>query len=184
MLGPSGLSLLHPGSYDPDRSYAWSASGCRRLVTDHRRARLLSGTYPGRGRRATGPTVGRTRRQGVADLRYAVSNDHAGTLYLAAVPATTLFLEVIANQPGPARREALDTLLDWWGLFVAAPECEIYDDPEGGPVDVCEGIAGKVRMAADMLRRVSEDPSAGGHHRPAAKELLRNLDADWDRTGI
>jgi hypothetical protein len=99
----------------------------------------------------------------VADLRGAVSNDHAGTLYPAAVPATALYLKVIADQPGPARREALDTLLDWWGLFVAAPECEIYDDPERGPVDVCEGIAGKVRMAADMLRRVSEDPSAGGH---------------------
>lgn len=120
----------------------------------------------------------------VADLRYAVSNDHAGTLYPAAVPATTLFLEVIADQPGPARREALDALLDWWGCFVADPECEIYDDPWRGPVDVCEGITERVRMAADMLRRVAEDPSAGGHHRPAAKELLQNLDAGWDRTHI
>ncbi|GAA4621209.1 hypothetical protein GCM10023196_008200 [Actinoallomurus vinaceus] len=120
----------------------------------------------------------------VADLRYAVSNDHAGTLYPAAVPATTLFLEVIADQPGPARMEALDALLDWWGCFVADPECEIYDDPERGPVDVCEGIAERVRAAADMLRRVAGDPSAGGHHRPAAKELLQNLDAGWDRSGI
>lgn len=120
----------------------------------------------------------------VADLRYAVSNDHAGTLYPAAVPATTLFLEVIAVQPGPARTEALDALLDWWGCFVADPECDSYDDPERGPVDVCEGIAEQVRMAADMLRRVAEDPSAGGQHRPAAKELLRNLDAGWDRTVI
>lgn len=120
----------------------------------------------------------------VADLRYAVSNDHAGTLYPAAVPATTLFLEVIADQPGPARTEALDALLDWWGCFVTDPECEIYDDPQRGPVDVCEGIAERVRMATDMLRRVAKDPSAGGHHRTAAKELLQNLDAGWDRTGI
>lgn len=67
---------------------------------------------------------------------------------------------------------------------MADPECEIYDDPQRGPVDVCEGIAERVRMAADMLRRVAEDPSAGGRHRPAAKELLQNLDAGWDRTGI
>ncbi len=120
----------------------------------------------------------------VADLRYAVSNDHAGTLYPAAVPATTLFLKVIAAQPGPARMEALDALLDWWGCFVADPECDIYDDPERGPVDVCEGVAERVRAAADMLRRVAEDPSAGGHHRSAAKELLQNLDAGWDRSDI
>jgi hypothetical protein len=120
----------------------------------------------------------------VADLRYAVSNDHAGTLYPAAVPATTAFLEVIADQSGPARREALYALLDWWGCFVAEPDCGTYDDPERGPIGVCEGVAERVRMAADMLRRVAEDPSAGGHHRPAAKKLLQNLDTGWDRTGI
>lgn len=87
----------------------------------------------------------------VADLRYAVSNDHAGTLYPAAVPATTAFVEVIADQPGPARREALDMLLAWWGCFVAEPDCATYGDPEDGPIDVCEGIAVKVWRAADML---------------------------------
>jgi hypothetical protein len=51
-------------------------------------------------------------------------------------------------------------------------------------VNVREGIAERVRMAADMLRRVAEDPSAGGHHRPAAKKLLQTIDAGWNRTGI
>ncbi|MEV5747927.1 hypothetical protein AB0L00_08915 [Actinoallomurus sp. NPDC052308] len=120
----------------------------------------------------------------VADLRYAVSNDHAGTLYPAAVPATTLFLAVIADQPGPARMEALHALLDWWGCFVTEPECPVYDDPERGPVNVCEGIAERVRAAAGMLRRVAEDPSAGGRHRPVAKELLHNLDAGWNGNDI
>lgn len=120
----------------------------------------------------------------VANLRYGVSNDHAGTLYPAAVPATTLFLEVIANHLGPARREALDALLDWWGCFVANPECESYDDPERGPIGVSDGIAERVRTAADMLRRVAADPSAGGHHRPAVKELLQNIDAGWDRADL
>jgi hypothetical protein len=115
----------------------------------------------------------------VARLRYAVSNDHAGTLYPAAVPATTVFLEVIADQSGPARGEAVDALLDWWGCFVADPGFEVYDDPEHGPVDVREGIVERVRAAAEMLRRVAQDPSGGGHHRPAVKELLKNLDADF-----
>lgn len=128
------------------------------------------------------PRAAERAARAVADLRYAVSNDHAGTLYPAAVPATTLFLEVIADQPGPARMEALNALLDWWGCFAAEPECPTYDDPERGPVNVCEGITARVREAADMLRRVAEDPSAGGRHRPAAKELLQNLDAGWDRS--
>ncbi|MCO5973078.1 hypothetical protein [Actinoallomurus soli] len=120
----------------------------------------------------------------VANLRYAVSNDHAGTLYPAAVPATALLLEVIADQPGPARMEALYALLDWWGCFVADPECGIHDDPERGLVDVREGVVERVRAAADMLRRVAKDPSAGGHHRPVVRELLQNLDAGWDRGDI
>lgn len=46
-------------------------------------------------------------------------------------------------------------------------------EPERGSVEVREGILKRIRAAADMLRRVAEAPSAGGHHRPAAKELLR-----------
>ena len=115
----------------------------------------------------------------VAHLRYAVSNDHAGTLYPAAVPATTVFLEVIAAHAGPARGEAVDALLDWCGCFVADPGFEVYDDPERGPVDVREGIVERVRAAAEMLRRVAQDASGGGHHRPAMKELLENLDDGW-----
>lgn len=120
----------------------------------------------------------------VAHLRYAVSNDHAGTLYPAAVPATAVFLEVIADHSGPARMEALGALLDWWGCFVADPGFETYDDPECGVVNVCEGIAERVRAAAGMLRRVAEDPSDGGHHHPAVKELLKNLDDGWVSSDI
>ena len=51
--------------------------------------------------------------------------------------------------------------------------------PEHGPVDVREGIVERVRAAAETLRRVAQDPSGGGHHRPAVKELLENLDDGW-----
>ncbi|WP_030169158.1 hypothetical protein [Spirillospora albida] len=115
----------------------------------------------------------------VSGLRHAVSNDHAGALHPAAVPATTVFLEVIADHPGPARMEALNVLLDWWGRFMADPDFATYDDPEHGPLDVCQGISEKVRAAESVLREVAEDPSEGGHHRPAAKKLLRRLEDGW-----
>src|SRR4051812_46232379 len=105
----------------------------------------------------------------VVMLRDAVSNDHAGTLYPAAVPATSVFLEVIADRPGPPRDEAFATLLDWWGCFVPDPGFEDYENPVDGPVNVCQGIVERVRAAEGMLRSVADDPSGGGHHRPAAR---------------
>ncbi|WP_449061547.1 hypothetical protein [Planomonospora algeriensis] len=117
----------------------------------------------------------------LADLRYAVTNDHAGTLYPAAVPATGVLLRVIDERPGPPRQEALNALLDWWGW---SPEqgFETYEDPSIGSVGLTEGIMGRVRDAVDMLRRVAEDPSRGGGHRPDAKLLLARLDEGWSET--
>ncbi|GAA3122245.1 hypothetical protein GCM10010466_11400 [Planomonospora alba] len=116
----------------------------------------------------------------LADLRCAVTNDHAGTLYPAAVPATDVFLQAIGERPGPPRQEALDALLDWWGW---SPEegSETYEDPLTGSVGLAEGLMGRVRDAADMLRRVADDPSGGGGHRPGAKLLLARLDEGWSQ---
>jgi hypothetical protein len=90
-----------------------------------------------------------------------------------------VFLEVIADRPGQARVEALNALLDWWSYFVPDPGFENYDDPAHGPVKVCQAIEERVRAAADMLREVAMDHSDGGRHRPAVRELLRNLDDGW-----
>ncbi|MFI7052338.1 hypothetical protein ACWDOR_20270 [Streptosporangium canum] len=114
----------------------------------------------------------------LADLRYTVTNDHAGTLYPAAVPATSVFLKAIDERPGPPRQEALDTLLDWWGWF-PEPGFEIYKDPLTGPVGLVEGIMNRVLDATDTLRRVADDPSGGGGHRPGAKMLLARLSEGW-----
>ncbi|MFD8532443.1 hypothetical protein ACFV0L_34010 [Streptosporangium canum] len=64
----------------------------------------------------------------LADLRYAVTNDHAGTLYPAAVPATGVLLRSIDKRLGAPRQEALNTLLDWWG-WLSEPGFETYADP-------------------------------------------------------
>jgi hypothetical protein len=115
----------------------------------------------------------------VADLRYAVSNDHGGLLYPAAVPATRVFLEVIRERPGSPRQEALNALSDWWGCFAPEPGFESYHDLMTGPVDVVAAIMGHVRDAADLLRGVAVDPSGGGGHRPGVKWLLVALEKSW-----
>ncbi|MGV9777206.1 hypothetical protein [Streptosporangium sp. NPDC003464] len=115
----------------------------------------------------------------LVDLRYAVTNDHAGTLYPAAVPATGVFLRAIGERTGPPRQEALNALLDWWGCFHPEPGFETYADPLNGPAGLIEGIARRVRDATDVLHRAADDPSGGGGHRPGVKLLLAKLNGGW-----
>ncbi|MFF4416667.1 hypothetical protein ACFYY8_29440 [Streptosporangium sp. NPDC001559] len=114
----------------------------------------------------------------LADLRYAVTNDHAGTLYPAAVPATGVLLRAIDERPGAPRQEALNALLDWWGCF-PEPGFETYEDPLTGSVGLVEGIMSRVHHATNVLRHVADDPSGDGGHRPAAKLLLTRLGEGW-----
>jgi hypothetical protein len=116
--------------------------------------------------------------QAVADLRYAVSNDHAGSLYPAAVPAASVFVQVILEQPGEPRAYALSTLLDWWGCFGPEPGFEVYHDPGGGPVEITEGIMQRVRQAADALEQLAAAFPAGEYRR-AVTEVLRLLGRGW-----
>jgi hypothetical protein len=116
--------------------------------------------------------------QAVADLRYAVSNDHAGSLYPAAVPAAGMFVRVILEEPGEPRSYALSTLLDWWGCFGPEPGFEVYVDPAGRPVEITEGIMRRVRQAADALERLASGFPAGEYRR-AVTEVLRLLDRGW-----
>lgn len=140
------------------------------------------GYLPSRAREAAGRlAAGVSSERGgkaVADLRFAVSNDHRGTLYPAAVPATAVFLQVIDTMPGSPRTEALNALLDWWGAFGPEPGFETCQDPLGGPAEeVTDGIMRRVRSTATMLERVSREPS--GLHHKSVMELLRGLDAGW-----
>jgi hypothetical protein len=116
-------------------------------------------------------------RQAVADLRFAVSNDHRGSLYPAAVPAVSLLLRVIGTMPGGPREEALSALLDWWGTFRPEPGFETYDDPVAGTAEITVGIMRQVRDAVPMLRGVAEEQFK--RHRHDAMELLRCLDTGW-----
>lgn len=113
----------------------------------------------------------------VADLRFAVSNDHAGSLYPAAVPAASIFLRIIGTMPGAPREQALAALLDWWGTFHPEPGFDTYHDPAAGLVEIADGITRHVRAAVPMLRSV-----AGEQFKPQRKaviELLRCADTGW-----
>lgn len=115
--------------------------------------------------------------QAVVDLRHAVSNDHQGSLYPAAVPAAGVFVQVILDKPGEPRTYALNALLDWWGCFRPETGYETYHDPVYGHIEVTEGILRQVREAAPALTRLAEDPAVANRGR--ISELLLWLERGW-----
>jgi hypothetical protein len=140
------------------------------------------GYRPGRARAAVErlAAAGLPQQAGlaVAGLRFAVSNDHGGTLYPAVVPAVTIFIEVIDTMPGSAREEALTALLDWWGTFGPEPGFETYTGFQGGPAEmITDAIARRVRDAQSVLSRVAGEQS--GRHRKPVMALFRCLDTGW-----
>jgi hypothetical protein len=115
--------------------------------------------------------------QAVADLRFAVSNDHSGSLYPASVPAGSLFLQAIGTMPGGPRDEALGALLDWWGTFRPESGFETYDDPVVGTTEITDGIVRYVRDAVPMLLHVAEGQFK--RHRRNVMDILCGLDTGW-----
>ncbi|NUW43889.1 hypothetical protein [Nonomuraea rhodomycinica] len=82
-------------------------------------------------------------------IRSAVGNDHAGTLYPAAVAATDVLLAVIADHPGLPRRQ---------------------------PIEVIAAIVERVEGATDALRAVAgRDP----HARGLVRELIKAHSQGW-----
>ncbi|WP_155343170.1 hypothetical protein [Acrocarpospora pleiomorpha] len=105
-----------------------------------------------------------------------MGNDHAGTLYPAAVAGTDVLLHIIATCPGPPRNAALWVLLDWWGCFQPEPGFESYIDQDGHRVKVIPAIIERVEQAPDIMCVIGEhDTSARG----LVRRLLRNLERGW-----
>ncbi|MCG5216925.1 hypothetical protein [Streptosporangium sp. KLBMP 9127] len=111
-----------------------------------------------------------------AGVRSAVGNDHAGTLYPAAVTGTDVLLGIISDRTGPPRDIALSILLDWWGCFQPEPGFESYMDPAGQTVDLIPAIVQRVEQAAETLQAIAEqDTNARG----AVRELVRLMNQGW-----
>jgi hypothetical protein len=111
-----------------------------------------------------------------AALRYAVGNDHAGTLYPAAVAATKRLLDVIQNRPGAPRRAALIVLIDWWGTFRPEPGYETFPDSTGATVELLPAIVNEIVAAEPLLASIpGSDPIA----RKPALQLLQCIKEGW-----
>ncbi|MGV9382067.1 hypothetical protein ACWDRB_40085 [Nonomuraea sp. NPDC003707] len=109
-------------------------------------------------------------------VRSVVGNDHAGTLYPAAVAGTDVLLEIIVKHPGPPRQAALCVLLDWWGCFQPEPGFEAYTGQQGETIDVIAAIVERVGQATGALRMIAErDPNTRG----LIRELIRAQSQGW-----
>jgi hypothetical protein len=108
-----------------------------------------------------------------------VGNDHAGTLYPAAVAGTDVLLEIITEHPGLPRQTALCVLLDWWGCIQPEPGYESYTDHEGETIDVITAIVERVRQAVGTPQTIAEQDS---NARGLARELLRAQGQGWTLT--
>lgn len=103
----------------------------------------------------------------VGELCGAVSNDHAGTLFPAAVPATSVLVQAATRHPGLPREEALATLIDW---------CDFEPEPlPGDAQDLKADFATNLRSALDDLVDVAADRQDGGDGPRLARKLLRIL---------
>jgi hypothetical protein len=115
-------------------------------------------------------------RDAAAGLRRAVGNDHAGTLYPAAVMATGELIKLIEANPGRRREIAISVLLDWWGMFQAEPGYEVFVDSDRETVELIPAIIELVESARPVIADVAiSDPVAA----KKAELLLKCLDTGW-----
>ncbi|MFI9556181.1 hypothetical protein [Nonomuraea endophytica] len=111
-----------------------------------------------------------------ARIRSTVGNDHAGTLYPAAVAGTDVLLEIITDCPGPPRQAALCVLLYWWGCFQPEPGYESYTDQQGETIEVIPAIVERVGQAVGTLQLIAEQDS---NARALIRELITAQNQGW-----
>ncbi|XVU28788.1 hypothetical protein ACQPZJ_17535 [Actinoplanes sp. CA-054009] len=91
-------------------------------------------------------------------MLFAVGNNHAGLLYPAAVPATSLLTRIVQEQPGWIRWAALEILTEFVAFDVDRAE---FTDPEGLPVQAKNAILAAILEIHDDLVRLSRSPAIG-----------------------
>lgn len=93
-----------------------------------------------------------TAEHGASAVRFAVGNDHAGSVYPAAVPATGILLHILQKAPDAVRMRAADVLIDWYLSFWPEPGYEVFVDPATGrQIETMAEIRGQVKDGAAML---------------------------------
>ena len=114
-----------------------------------------------------------------AHIRSLAGNDHAGTLYPAAVYVTRVLLCIIGRSTGASRGVATNLLLDWWGVFSPESGYEVFNALDGQRVGLIKSLVDTVLDGREALIRVAtEDPSV------ATAELLTCAEAGWVTEGM
>jgi len=120
-------------------------------------------------------------------VRYAVGNDHRGSLYPAAVAMTEQLLLVAKEHPGEPRRTALSVLEDWWSSFAPERGFESYVDAAGARVAVIPAIVQRMTAAITLLSDIAADASDPAAVEPA-RHLLTVIPFGWgswvDKNGV
>ncbi|MET8864359.1 hypothetical protein ABZW11_15580 [Nonomuraea sp. NPDC004580] len=112
-------------------------------------------------------------------IRSTLGNDHAGTLYPAAVAGTDVLLKIVTEHPGVPRQAALWVLLDWWGCFLPEPGYEVYTGRDGNTIDVIAAIIERVRQTVETLEAIAEQDAGA---RGLVRKLLRAQGQGWALT--
>lgn len=103
-------------------------------------------------------------------VRFAVGNDHRGTIYPAAVAMADVLLFIAKEYPGTPRHVALSVLDDWWGGYEPEDGFESFVDTDGARIAIIPAIVRQLTDATDLLNHIAADVSD-----PVAAGLARNL---------
>jgi hypothetical protein len=114
-------------------------------------------------------------------VRFAVGNDHRGTVYPAAVAMTSQLLTIAADFPGDPRQVALCILDEWWSGYEPETGFESYPDADGTRVAVIPEMARRIAGATDLLTRIAtRSPTLA--EATLASNLLRVIPRGWGHT--
>jgi len=103
-------------------------------------------------------------------VRFAVGNDHRGSIYPAALAMVDILLSIAREHPGEPRRVALSTLEDWWSGYEPEHGFESFADADGARIALIPAIVRKMTDAVPLLEQI-----AGGASDSAAAALARDL---------
>jgi hypothetical protein len=106
---------------------------------------------------------------------FAIGNDHAGTLWPAAVGAVPFAVEIALVGSSSARWGALQVLIDLLA-FEPAPGYDTIVDEHGVSSDLREALKARISGAIDSLKLAASTAGATEEIRNATGELISNLD--------
>jgi hypothetical protein len=103
-------------------------------------------------------------------VRFAVGNDHRGTIYPASVAMVDVLLLIAQEYPGRPRHVALSVLDDWWGGYEPERGFESFVGTDGARIAVIPAIVRRLTGTTALFDHIAVDVSD-----PVAATLARDL---------